>query len=68
MLDHTEFFIRAAGIIHTVMDTTSFVFHYHDCFDWNYIQYRRDIDGDYTYIEKKLARLDREKQEALLKR
>ena len=61
MLDHTEFFIRANGIIHSVMDTTSFVFHYHDWFDWNYISHRRNVEADYKYIEEKLSRLDREK-------
>jgi len=56
MLDHTEFFIRATGVIHTVMDITCFVFHYHDWFDWNYMKHRRDVEADYQYIEEKLAK------------
>lgn len=53
MLDHNDFFMRAAGNIVSVMDTSAFVFHYHNLFDRNYSKYRMDLEGDREYIRKK---------------
>ena len=54
MIDHNEFFYRAAGNLVSVMDTTSFVIHYHNRFDRHYQQYRADVQGDIEYIKRKI--------------
>ena len=55
MIDHHEFFFRAAGQIVSVIDPTSYIFHCHNPFDWKYRHYRSDINGDSIYIWKKHA-------------
>ena len=42
MINHHEFFYRAAGVLVSAMDTESFVYHYHNPFDNNYKKYRND--------------------------
>ena len=54
MIDYNEFFYRAAGNIVSVLDSTCFVLHRHNCFDRHYQQYRADIDGDVQYIRMKI--------------
>ena len=54
MLDHHEFFTRAAGILVTVGALDSFVFHRHDPFDIKYQKYRADIRADQEYIIEKI--------------
>ncbi len=53
MIDHNEFFYRAAGNIVSVLDPTAFVFHYHNRFDTHYQKYRSDVDDDRAYIVNK---------------
>ena len=53
MIDHNEFFMRAAGHIVSVMNPYTAVFHYHNMFDRNYQKYRNDIATDQIYIAMK---------------
>ncbi len=53
MIDHHEFFTRAAGELVSAMDTSAFVFHYHNWFDRNYTKYRNDVAADARYIREK---------------
>lgn len=55
MIDHHEFFFRAAGQIVSVIDPTSYILHCHNPFDRKYRPYRSDINGDSIYIWKKHA-------------
>lgn len=55
MMDHNEFFFRAAGNLVSVLDMGSFVFHYHNRFWKRYQKYRSDVDGDRQYISWKYA-------------
>lgn len=57
MIDHNEFFFRAAGKLVAVLDPTAFVLHRHDPFDRAYAKYRKDVSGDVVYIRKKLRAL-----------
>lgn len=61
MIDHNEFFYRAAGHIVSVVSKSSYVFHYHNLFDGHYLKYRSDYMGDIKYIRKKHLRSDFEK-------
>lgn len=53
MIDHNEFFYRAAGNIVSVLDIGAFVLHYHNQFDRHYKKYRSDIEKDVRYIRSK---------------
>lgn len=53
MIDHNEFFYRAAGTIVSVMDYNTVLFHRHNPFDRNYKKYRNDYLFDKIYIMKK---------------
>ena len=53
MIDHHEFFTRAAGVLVTVGAQESFVFHRHDPFDLEYRKYRNDTLADQEYIKEK---------------
>ena len=53
MIDHHEFFFRAAGNIVSVLDHSCFVAHIHSPFDHAYQVYRNDILGDKQYIALK---------------
>ena len=53
LMDHQEFFFRAAGKIVSVIDPTSYILHCHNPFDWKFRKYRRDTKGDAIYIWKK---------------
>lgn len=57
MIDHNEFFLRAAGNLVSVLDISAFVFHYHNYFDSHYQRYRGDWHGDIAYINQKHAAL-----------
>lgn len=50
MIDHNEFFFRAAGELVCVLAPDSYVIHYHDRFDQYYHQFRSDVEGDRRYI------------------
>lgn len=56
MIDHNEFFYRAAGNMVSVLDTTSYVLHTHNPFDSHYQKYRSDYQGDLEYIRAKQGR------------
>ena len=45
MIDHNEFFYRAAGNIVSVLDKTAFVLHFRNWFDTHYNKYRSDYQG-----------------------
>ncbi len=53
MIDHHEFFYRAAGVLVSSTDIDAFVFHYHNRFDKKYTAFRSDYLGDKIYIQKK---------------
>ena len=54
MIDHHEFFLRAAGQIVCVQDAHRFVMHCHNLFESeDYADYRNDVAGDVRYIEEK---------------
>ena len=53
MIDHDDFFYRAAGNIVSVVAENTWVFHRDNPFDKNYKYYRNDIKGDLEYISKR---------------
>lgn len=53
MLDHQDFFWRAAGNLVSVIALGTAVFHYHNPFQRHYQKYRQDVDGDRLYIAGK---------------
>lgn len=55
MIDHQEFFFRAAGKLVSVLDTAGYVLHYHNQFNRHYQAFRSDVDGDRMYITRKYA-------------
>ena len=55
MIDHHEFFFRAAGNLVSVLDTECFVAHNHCPFDYPYQLHRTNIAGDKLYIASKHA-------------
>lgn len=57
MIDHNEFFFRAAGVLVSVLDPTAYVLHRHDRFDKSYEKYRNDLRGDVAYIREKMLML-----------
>lgn len=56
MLDHHDFFWRAAGNLVSVIALGTAVFHYHNPFQKYYHKYRRDVDGDRQYIAQQRQR------------
>ena len=56
MIDHHEFFYRAAGQIVSVQDPHSYVMHCHNRFEKEYDLYRRDTLSDARYIRMKHGR------------
>ncbi|MCD7817699.1 MAG: glycosyltransferase family 2 protein [Lachnospiraceae bacterium] len=61
MMDHNEFFMRAAGNLVSTIDTTSIVFHYPNHFDRNYMKYRSDVQADQIYIANKYSKVSNKK-------
>ncbi len=53
VIDHHEFFLRAAGVLVSVLDESSWVYHYHNRFDRQYHAYRGNIKQDVLYIRQK---------------
>ena len=53
MIDHNEFFFRAAGVLVSVLDPTAYTLHRHDMFDTGYKKFRNDTLGDALYIRRK---------------
>lgn len=62
MIDHHEFFYRAAGKIVSVMDPNAYMVTYQNRFDREYRKFRNDYQGDILYIRQKRA-LERLKQQ-----
>ena len=54
MIDHHEFFLRAAGNIVSVMNPNTAVFHIHNPFDNYYNSFRSDFRDDFYYIKDKM--------------
>lgn len=54
MIDHHEFFTRAAGNLVSVMNPNTAVFHTHNLFDGYYNKFRSDFTDDYYYIQGKM--------------
>lgn len=50
MIDHHDFFFRAAGVLVSALSTKSVVFHNHNFFSPKYNRYRSDWKGDASYI------------------
>ncbi len=55
MIDHHEFFVRAAGKLVCVAAPNTVVFHRHNPFHRSYMKYRNDYLGDRAYIRQKYA-------------
>lgn len=55
MIDHHEFFFRAAGRMVSVLDSGCYVLHNHNPFNSAYQKYRADTRGDRAYISKKYS-------------
>lgn len=53
MIDHKEFFIRAAGNLVSTIDISTVVFHYPNHFNRYYMNYRTDTEADKAYIHQK---------------
>lgn len=53
MMDHQDFFWRAAGNLVSVIALGTAVFHYHNPFQRHYQKYRQDVQQDKTYIIQK---------------
>lgn len=53
MIDHHDFFSRAAGRLVSVMAEKSCVFHDHNPFNRAYRRFRMDVEGDRRYIAQK---------------
>ena len=56
MMDHQDFFWRAAGNLVSVIALGTAVFHYHNPFQKRYQKYRQDVAGDLEYIHQKRKR------------
>lgn len=52
MIDHHDFFYRAAGVIVSVISRRSVVFHNHNYFSKEYNSYRSDWKGDAIYLRQ----------------
>lgn len=52
MIDHNDFFYRAAGILVSVLSLDSVVFHNHNFFSPHYNRYRSDWKGDAAYLRR----------------
>ena len=55
MIDHNEFFYRAAGNIVSVLDESCYAAHYHNRYNRHYQSYRSDISEDIEYIRNKVG-------------
>lgn len=53
MMDHQDFFWRAAGNLVSVIALGTAVFHYHNPFQRHYQKYRQDVEKDREYIKQK---------------
>ncbi len=60
VIDHHEFFWRAAGLIASAVALDTVVFHRHNPYDRKYNDYRSDFASDLEYIKKKRRNMIRE--------
>ena len=60
MIDHHEFFWRAAGIITSAIAKDTVVFHRHNPYQRHYQSYRSDFRGDLEYIKNKREKMIQE--------
>ena len=60
MMDHQDFFWRAAGHLVSVIALGTVVFHYHNPFQRHYQMYRQDVEKDREYIKQKRMREERD--------
>ncbi|MCR5450713.1 MAG: nucleotidyltransferase family protein [Solobacterium sp.] len=63
VIDHHEFFWRAAGVITCAAALDTVVFHRHNPYLRKYIRYRSDYTEDLEYIRRKRLKLIRERTE-----
>ena len=52
MIDHHDFFFRAAGVLVSVLSLSSVLYHNHNYFSPEYNRYRSDWKSDAVYIRK----------------
>ena len=64
VIDHHEFFWRAAGIITSAAALDTVVFHRHNPYLKKYIKYRSDWRNDLDYIRRKRIRLKKEQMQS----
>ena len=62
VIDHDEFFWRAAGVITSAIALDTVVFHRHNPYDRKYNSYRADYRNDLDYIKRKKQRIIKEMQ------
>ncbi len=60
VIDHHEFFWRAAGIITSAAALDTVVFHRHNPYLREYIQYRSDFRNDLDYIRRKRLKMKKD--------
>ena len=56
ILDHDDFFRRAAGVLVSVLSIKTVVYHRHNYFIKDYMEYRNDIQKDIVYIKEKVKK------------
>ncbi|MBQ2690151.1 MAG: hypothetical protein IJG05_08760, partial [Solobacterium sp.] len=64
VIDHHEFFWRAAGIITSAAALDTVVFHRHNPYLRHYLQYRSDYRTDLDYIRRKRLRLKKDMKQS----
>lgn len=65
MMDHQDFFWRAAGNLVTVIALGTAVFHYHNPFQRYYQKFRSDVSKDKEYISRKKTAMKLRQDKAL---
>lgn len=63
VIDHHEFFWRAAGIMTCAVALDTVVFHRHNPYEKEYNAYRSDYAADLEYIQRKRRQMIREEKE-----
>jgi len=53
VLDHTDFFSRAHGVLTTVFNDKMFCYHANTPFDRHYMRFREDLDEDHVVLRKR---------------
>lgn len=63
VIDHHEFFWRAAGVLTSAAALDTVIFHRHNPYDRKYVRYRDDYQGDLDYIREKRRKFFRKDQD-----